>query len=511
MIPPSTSMSLLCALFALWLCSGVEAQGGASHGARPESLRVLLPAPPHEQILWATLLPDGRIAASTPSGPKVVQGDHWVSASSLRLTRPEAESFEVREDCHVVRRRDHRDFGMPEAYPSQGRERCTDRLRAQRVFADAADLPIAILGRGRVLRFASSRQTMVHVDQPNGARGYFNRGRGAGWQGVNPSMPRLLTVLPTMPPVFVGAEGDVARLVRGVDFDRWEAVVTVARPRPLASLRLASGALLLVRSDGLRIQRGGAVRDVGLDAASQAFLAETTRRIEGHGASRTLVIALGAERALLASERGLLFVDGNHAQLRQLEDGLGEIWGLISSDDHGGWIGLTHVGRVLRGRGAAYHARGSLTDVAGPDVPHPIGAFRGADGRVRLVDYQRALVCVSATGLEPCGAVVNLNLRAATPLDHGLWVDDQSIASHVLDQDGAHDVPGALPRLHHAFSAGDSNAPYSLADGVLARLEGGAWRPLAHLPEAVEPVSLDVTPDGLVVVGTAGGAMLGFD
>ena len=45
----------------------------------------------------------------------------------------------------------------------------------------------------------------------------------------------------------------------------------------------------------------------------------------------------------------------------------------------------------------------------------------------------------------------------------------------------------------------------------LARLEGGAWRPLAHLPEAVEPVSLDVTPDGLVVVGTAGGAMLGFD
>ena len=91
MIPPSTSMSLLCALFALWLCSGVEAQGGASHGARPESLRVLLPAPAHEQILWATLLPDGRIAAS--------EGWDALDPADRRLLH---EALEVSEDSVVV-------------------------------------------------------------------------------------------------------------------------------------------------------------------------------------------------------------------------------------------------------------------------------------------------------------------------------------------------------------------------------------------------------------------------
>lgn len=467
-----------------------------------EGWRTVLPAPAHPSIHWATGTRDGGVLAMTDEGPRRVDGDRWVR-TRLRPTEPTRDAFGTR-DCHIVRRRDGRDFGAPREQPG---DRCADRDRATHVFADADDHPVVRVGTGRVLRWKSSRRRMGHDDpaDPSEPVGLVIRGAGSGWQPVGGAVPpELVAVLPTDPPILVGREGDVSVLEDGVDLDRARPIVTTPRPRPLLVLELERE-LLVVRSDG--VWRG--TRSLELDGPTRAWL-ERTADTADH--ARRIIGVPVSGGAIVGAGTGLLLVDDEHTELvdlgesGQTPDWVGEVWGLTRDGE--GWLMLTHNGVVVRGLGARWRRIGHLGDTQSPpEVSHPIGAFRGADGRTRFVDARFEMICAEGDSLGACGPATMLRERRTTQLPDGLLVDDQSIDLHLVSESGARELSLPLPRLRHVFHAGRTDDIFALTDGIVQHLQDGQWHAVASIPDGPEPRTFTVTDDALVV-GRAGGEVI---
>jgi hypothetical protein len=279
--------------------------------------------------------------------------------------------------------------------------------------------------------------------------------------------------------------------------------------RVLRLLPLRDGSVLVVRHDALVVvPPSGANRPVPADAA-------WVESLDAEAAAPLLVAAVGSDGALVAqhSEARLLTSTGlRRLDLSRAPNGtaLGELMGLASA---GGtrWVGGTLTGHVLAGDGESFHVAGLIQQLDPLDAPtstaFPLGAFAGADGRVRIADRIRSLACVAGAGvLATCGPALHLAPRRVHPLDDGLVVETQEIRTAIVAADGPREVP-RVPGAD-AIYAGVSASPVAIArqGRAVLRLRDGQWRPVLALPEGLSSTAL-ATRRGEALIGGADGSV----
>ncbi|MBI2891949.1 MAG: hypothetical protein HYY06_00240 [Deltaproteobacteria bacterium] len=373
---------------------------------------------------------------------------------------------------------------------------------------------VVLDGRGEIAVWRRRRTVLRERDVAGVGHGWIEEPHDPGWlraQGTAP--PDAVALVAVAEEAFVATRaGGLVRVsldtMLGAEVVR--PIVHADARRVLRLLPLRDGAVLVVRHDALLVAPAhGAVRPVAAEAAWIESLDPTA-------AAPLLVAAVGSDGALVAqhSEARLVTTAGpRRLDLARAPDGraLGELMGLASG---GGtrWVAATLTGEILAGDGESLRVAGRIQELDQADTPTPVafplGAFGGADGRVRVADRHRRLGCVEAgAALSACGPVPRVAPRQVHQLDDGLVVETQEIRTAIVAADGLREVP-SVPGADGIY-AGTSAAPVAIArDGrEVLRLDAGAWRPVVALPDGLSPTAL-ATRSGEALVGGADGSVV---
>jgi hypothetical protein len=179
----------------------------------------------------------------------------------------------------------------------------------------------------------------------------------------------------------------------------------------------------------------------------------------------------------------------------------------LAQDAGHDFVVLGHNGHVLVPRDGGLVMLGSLADVAGHEVSHPIGAFTGGDGRARLIDYRRSIACTTPDGLEACGPVVDINPALVHSLGSALIIEDQAVRTQLLTEAGVRKLPLAMPSASGRAFAGVPASPIALSQNTLLRFDGTAWQEIARIPAEWRAESVAAAASA-IYVGVRGGGVL---
>lgn len=376
-------------------------------------------------------------------------------------------------------------------------------------------LPVAITDRGNLYVWRRNRTDFVCGPSDDGeAHGMFEVDLGPGWVGMGGAGVREpFAVLPLTPPLLVGRYGELSRIVNSPGHDQLEAIITVPRPRTSGVIPLGDGAVLTITDEALlRLDQSGS-HALELDASGQELLLGVSR-LEPSSASRLVTLSLGDDAALVAFMSRILVVRGLSVTTIEVGSDLGipdsvEIFGLARVTD--GWIALGHKGHVLSSLGGGpIRLLGSLSGLNGPGVAHPVGAFSGADGLARLVDYQRHIACSDGRLITICGDLFDVRQRRVHALDDGLIVQSQSIDTHLVTEAGTTEIAEIYGHFRTSF-AGSSQEIVALMGNAIHRLGLGGWELLGGMPDGLMAQSIAVETDSTILVGAEGGVVLTFE
>ncbi len=373
---------------------------------------------------------------------------------------------------------------------------------------------VALDRRGEIAVWRARRTVLREREVAGVGHGWFEEPDRPGWlraQGTAP--PDAVALVAVAEEAFVAARsGDLVRVARdpmlGAEVVR--PVVHADARRVLRLLPLRDGSVLVVRHDALlAAPPNGAVRPVTADAA-------WTESLDATAAAPLLVAPVGSDGALVVQHSEARLVTGTglrRLDLARAPDGrpLGEVMGLAAG---GGtrWVAVTLTGQILAGDGESFRVAGRIQELDQADTPTPVafplGAFVGADGRVRIADRHRRLGCVDGAGaLTACGPVPRVAPRRVHPLDDGLVVETQEMHTAIVAADGLREVPG-VPGADGIY-AGLSAAPIAIARDAreVLRLGRDAWQSVVALPDGFSPTALATRP-GEALVGGADGSVV---